>query len=285
MNDLPKSIENGYVTMYADDTESSTVVNTCNDVIEKVIPDLTKICDRLKANRLCLNAVKTEFMLIGTSYNTIRFGNLLAIRTDDHLMKRAHKTKYLDLIVDDSLTRNEQIGFISTKIKRNVGMMKRVRDSIPKDSLITLYKSLVEPYFRYCNTVWSRCGKSYIDKLQTLQDRAARIVTRVSYEEWLSISQMIEYGSLSLIYKIKNGHAPGHTKQTFKGCEDIHNHNTRSVSSGNFYIKKMNTAKGQTRFAYSGAMAWNNLPESLTSSVSLDVFQRNLKKHILEISG
>ena len=28
MNDLPKSIENGYVTMYADDTESSTVVNT-----------------------------------------------------------------------------------------------------------------------------------------------------------------------------------------------------------------------------------------------------------------
>ena len=37
MNDLPKSIENGYVTMYADDTESSTVVNTCNDIIQKVI--------------------------------------------------------------------------------------------------------------------------------------------------------------------------------------------------------------------------------------------------------
>ena len=82
------------------------------------------------------------------------------------------------------------------------------------------------------------------------------IVTRVSYEdadhaillrelEWLSISQMIEYDSLSLIYKIKNGHAPGHTRHMFEGCEDIHNHNTRSVSSGNFYIKKMNTAKGQ----------------------------------------
>ena len=47
MNDLPKSIENGYVTMYADDTESSTVVDTCNDIIEKVIPDLIKICDWL----------------------------------------------------------------------------------------------------------------------------------------------------------------------------------------------------------------------------------------------
>ena len=78
MNDLPKSIEN------ADDTESSTVVNTCNDIIEKVIPDLIKICDRLKTNRLSLNAVKTEFMLIETSHNTIGFGNLLEIRIDDH---------------------------------------------------------------------------------------------------------------------------------------------------------------------------------------------------------
>ena len=102
------------------------------------------------------------------------------------------------------------------------------RDSIPKDSLIILYKSLVEPYFGYCNTVWGRCGKSYIDKLQTLQNR---IVTRVSYEdadhaillrelEWLSISQ-IEYDSLSLIYKIKNCHAPGHTRQMFEVVKTI----------------------------------------------------------------
>ena len=227
MKDLPKSIENGYVTMYADDT-SSTVVNTCNDIIEKVIPDLMKICDWLKANRLSLNDVKTEFMLIGTSHNTIRFGNLLAIRIDDHLIKRVHKTKYLAIIVDDSLTWNEQIAFDLGGYETNVGMMKRVLDFIPKNSLITLYKSLVEPYFRCCNTVWGRCGKSYIDKLQTLQNRAARIVTRVSYEdadhaillrqlEWLSISQMIEYDSLSLIYKIKNGYAPGHTRQMFEG--------------------------------------------------------------------
>ena len=99
-------------------------------------------------------------MLIGTSHNTLRFGNLLAIRTDDHLIKRVHKTKYLGIIVDDSLTWNEQIDFISIKIKRNVGMMNRVRDSILKNSLKTLYKSLVEPYFRYCNTVWGQCGKS-----------------------------------------------------------------------------------------------------------------------------
>ena len=91
-----------------------------------------KICDWLKANTLSLNAVKTAFMLIGTSHNTPRFGNMLSIRIDDYLIKRVHKSKYLGIIIDDSLTWNEQIDFISTKIKRNVGMMKRARDSIPK---------------------------------------------------------------------------------------------------------------------------------------------------------
>ena len=124
----------------------------------------------------------------------------------------------------------------------------------------------MEPYLRHCDTVWGRCGKSYIDKLETVQNRAARIVTRVSCEdadhavllrelEWLSISQMTEYDSLSLRYKIKNGLAPGNTRQMFEGCEDIHNHNTRSASLGNFYIKKMFTSKDQTRIAYSGTMA------------------------------
>ena len=78
MNDLPKGTENGYLTMYADDTESSTVVNICDDITEKVIPDLMKICDRFKTNKRALNAVKTEVMLIGISHNMLRFGNLLA---------------------------------------------------------------------------------------------------------------------------------------------------------------------------------------------------------------
>ena len=55
MNDLPKGTENGYLTMYADDTESSTVVNICDDITEKVIPDLMKICDRFKTNKRTLN--------------------------------------------------------------------------------------------------------------------------------------------------------------------------------------------------------------------------------------
>ena len=49
-------------------------LQSIHDIIEKVIPDLMKICDWLKANKLSLNV---EFILTGTSHNMLRFGNQL----------------------------------------------------------------------------------------------------------------------------------------------------------------------------------------------------------------
>ena len=51
----------------------------------------------------------------------------------------------------------------------------------PKKSLVTLYKSLVESRLGYCDTVWGNCGETLKNKLQRLQDRAARVVTKTKY--------------------------------------------------------------------------------------------------------
>ena len=53
--------------------------------------------------------------------------------------------------------------------------------------IVTMYNSLVLPYFDYCSAVWGNCRKGLSDKLQKLQNRAARVVTfskcsRQSYE-------------------------------------------------------------------------------------------------------
>ena len=50
MNDLPDCIENGHVTMYADNTSTSCEVKSVHDITVKVIPDLVKLCDWLKSN-------------------------------------------------------------------------------------------------------------------------------------------------------------------------------------------------------------------------------------------
>ena len=106
MNDLPKCIDNAHITMYADDTSSSTTVKTCDDIKEKVIPNFFSVIDWLKANKLSLNTVKTEFMLLGSAPSILRFGTLLAIRVGDSLIRRTRCTKYLGIIMDETLSRN-----------------------------------------------------------------------------------------------------------------------------------------------------------------------------------
>ena len=51
--------------------------------------------------------IKTEFMIIGSTQNVLKFGDLIAIRIDDQLIKRVAHVKYLGIIVDDRLTWKE----------------------------------------------------------------------------------------------------------------------------------------------------------------------------------
>ena len=45
-----------------------------------------------------------------------------------------------------------------------------------------LCNALVQPQFDYCSLVWTNCTQDLQNKLQKLQNRAARIITNSSYE-------------------------------------------------------------------------------------------------------
>ena len=63
MNDL----QNITITcdMYADDTHLSSAMSYPNDINVELIPMFVKICDWLQANKLSLNILKTEYMVMG----------------------------------------------------------------------------------------------------------------------------------------------------------------------------------------------------------------------------
>ena len=70
-----------------------------------------------------------------------------------------------------------QIANMVKKMSKAIGMLRYSKQYLPIKSVQTMYKSLIEPYFRYCCPVWGVCGITAPDKLQKLQNRAARIVT------------------------------------------------------------------------------------------------------------
>ena len=67
MDDLPLFVKVAEITMYADDTSLLKVFTTINQLQEELIRAFAKVCEWLRNNKLSLNSVKTEFMILGTS--------------------------------------------------------------------------------------------------------------------------------------------------------------------------------------------------------------------------
>ena len=59
-----------------------------------------------------------------------------------------------------------------------IGALKRLRPFICEDTAILLYRALIEPYFDYCCPVWDGLSHELADKLQKLQNRAIRVITK-----------------------------------------------------------------------------------------------------------
>lgn len=61
-------------------------------------------------------------------------------------------------------------------------VLRRVSRTIPSNTRETMYKALIALYFDFSSCVWGYIGKGLLEKLQQLQNRAARIVSLSNYE-------------------------------------------------------------------------------------------------------
>jgi hypothetical protein len=81
-------------------------------------------------------------------------------------------------------------------------------------SLKMLYKALIQPYFDYCSPLWDTWGKVHKDKLQVLQNRAARVITGARFDvnsanvledlQWSTLDVRLHRLKSVLMYKILN---------------------------------------------------------------------------------
>ena len=73
---------------------------------------------------------------------------------------------------------------------------------VPRATLISVYNAIVQPHFDYCSLVWD-IGNTYsLEKLQKMQNMAARVITGRSYEV-RSQSILQELGLQPLVHRWK----------------------------------------------------------------------------------
>ena len=163
-----------------DDTSlffSSKSIHLMNECVNE---DLRYLKSWLNANKLSLNVTKTQSLVIGgrKRLNDIeKVGRVKPLfNVGEETVSIIKEAKYLGVMVDQYFNWKEQITAIKKKVSRGIGMLKYSKRYLPLLTIQSMYKSLVEPYFRYCCPVWGGCCSTAINELQKLQSRDATIV-------------------------------------------------------------------------------------------------------------
>ena len=109
--------------------------------------------------------------------------------------------------------------------------MRRIRDFVDRDTLISVYNALIRPHFDYCSEVWDTLGNVLSKRLQKLQNRAARVVLGMSNDipgsealdmlGWEPLETRRAKKKAVHMYKVLNGLAPSSLADLFVPKSDI----------------------------------------------------------------
>ena len=181
INDLPNCLSFCQPRMYAYDTHLTYASADLHSMQSSLNRDLSNIHNWLLCNKLTLNSTKTEFMLIGSRQKLSTLSESLELSIDNVPIK-VSTSKSLGILIDDNMAWHSHIDKLSKKIASGIGAIKRIKPFVSPEILHCIYSDLVTPHFDYCSVVWSNCGKTLSEKLQKLQNRAARILTSSPYD-------------------------------------------------------------------------------------------------------
>ena len=126
------------------------------------------------------------------------------ISIDDRTIKRVDNTKSLGLAFDAQLSWSKHVDEICKKASSAIGALKRVQPFIPTDVVVQIYNALILPHFDYCSPVWDCTSGCLSDKLQKLQNRAARVITQSPFKTSSYFLLAMLKGPRSCLFVVKN---------------------------------------------------------------------------------
>ena len=165
-----------------------------------------------------------------------------------------------------------------------------IRHYLSQDALKTLISAFVLSRIDYCNSLLTGCPKQLIQKLQKVQNNAARIICRTPKFDhispilhtlhWLPVEQRIEYKLLLLAFKSVKNDGRSYLSDLLKfyipSRQLRSSSDTRLLRIPSFRLKSF----GQRKFSYQASVLWNSLPIALRHSSSTSAFKSALKMHL-----
>ncbi len=274
--------------MYADDTQlyKSVPANQIDGLLSDASTCILAVKDWMLANKLKLNDDKTEIILCCPPHKRQAIVQFSSIVIGAHSLPISQDAKTLGVYLDSTISMKKQLNCMCQSLFLE---LRRISQLMPYLTLPAA-KKLVSASFMsrldYCNATLYGLPKYQINRLQRLQNCAARIilkqkkgchVTPLLFElHWLPVHLRINYKLATMCYRYFENTVPSYISDLllpYEPSRDLRSKDKMLLCVPKARLKTV----GNRAFTYAGPTVWNALDLNLRKSVSLEQFKEKLK--------
>ena len=216
------------------------------------------------------------------------------ILIDKCKINEVEETKFLGVIIDNTLKWSSHLKYISGKIAKGIGVIIKARKVFSPATLLSLYNSLIMPYLTYCIHVWGKAYDTHLSHLMLLQNKVVRIIAGVSprthaeplYADLniMPLKKLYLYTVGLFMYKFSNDMLPEIFDDMFTHVNTIHDRNTRQSIKKHLYIPLYVTTRSQKCVSYTGPHIWNLIISKINPYAPIGSFKNHLRTLMAECS-
>ncbi len=245
----------------------------------------------LLENGLLCNDDKTDVMCITSQFKSpLQFPEL---QIGDSLVTPSSSIKNLGVIIDDHIKMDKQVNSVTSSAFFHLRKVGKIRLFLNMEAAKALVYARVTSKLDYCNSLLYGLPEVLINKLQYVQNTAARVITKTKkYDHithvlaelhWLCVPQRHIFKIALLTFKCLNGLAPKYLADLIQPYSS--RAGLRSENKGLLFVPKSRTKTyGDRAFSHSSPKIWNSLPLNIRLCESLPRFKKLLKSHLYKLS-
>jgi hypothetical protein len=281
---------------YADDiqlyvTFDPSIPGDRERAVERLTACIKELRQWMIAHWLKLNDGKTELVMFMSKHHLKKHGQC-TISIGDSTISPAEHVRNLGVQMDRHLDMVSQVTATCASCNYQLIRLSSIRRYITMDAARTVVQALVTSRLDYCNSLLINIPVSQLDRLQRIQNNAARLVSRVPYTEqlhitpvlqalhWLPVIHRVTYKMLVTVFKCIHGMAPTYLSQLLVTRQ--RDSRLRQADALVMHQPLSKKRVGEQAFGVAGPRLWNTLPMGIRSAATLTAFKKALKTHLFK---
>ena len=156
-----------------------------------------------------------------------------------------------------------------------INLLSRIRRFLTNDVALSIYRSMILPYFDYGDVVYGAAGAAGLEKLQRLQNRGLKICK--DFDRRFNTERL---HSITKCHKLKDRREAHlnifmYGKLGCPALRDNRNIRTRAHDAPLFKVKVPKFEAYKRAVEYSGSVQWNELPVDTRLLRSVTSFKKH----------